>query len=66
MTHPDYKTVFNHACERATTLQMEVGIEKQREFGRIVYSAKLLPKPENRYGWELQCEVVKPGTPALS
>lgn len=66
MTHPDYKTVFNHAAQRATALQMDMGIEKQREFGRVVYTAKLLPKPEHRYGHELNCEVVSPRTPLLA
>jgi len=65
MTHHNYATVFNHAAKRATELQMDVGIEKIREFGKTVFSAKLLPRPENRTGWELRCEVVRPGTPTL-
>ncbi len=65
MTHANYNLVFNAAVDLADKCQMDAGIEKMNEFGRTVYSAKLLPKPENRYGWELRCEVVKPGAPKV-
>lgn len=58
-----YRTAFNAACERATRLQMDVGIEwnaYQRD-----YLAVLLPSPDRRYGAELRCEVVKPNTPPI-
>lgn len=58
-----YRTAFNAACERATRLNTDVGLEwnaYQRD-----YSAMLLPAPDKRYGAELRCEVVRPGTPPM-
>lgn len=55
-----YEAAFAAAQALANQLGREVGIEKANEFGRTVYLVKHLPKPENRCGWELRCEVVQP------
>ena len=61
-----YKEAFNHAAKKATELNMAVGIEKTREFTSTIFrSGFLLPKKENRCGFELTCEVVEPGQPFM-
>jgi hypothetical protein len=60
MTSPSYEKVHAYAQQMANKLGREMGIEKMREFGATVYSAKMLPNPENRAGWELRCEIVRP------
>lgn len=62
-TFPDYKPALAAAIELARSVNRECGIEKAREFGRTVYRVKMLPNPENRTGWELTCEVVRPTDP---
>jgi hypothetical protein len=57
-----YKEAHEHAVEVARSLdgRFEVGIEKMSEYGKPGYrSGFLLPKPKNRYGFELRCEVVR-------
>jgi len=61
--HSDWKAAHTAAVELARLLKRETGIEKAVEFGRTVYRVHSLPKPENRYGFELRCEVVRPGDP---
>lgn len=56
----NYDSVFAYAQDMANSLKREVGIEKMREFGTTVYTCRMLPNRENRYGWELTCEVVAP------
>jgi len=56
----DYNAVYAYASALAKQLGREVGIEKMNEFGRTVYTCKMLPRPENRCGWELRREVVHP------
>jgi hypothetical protein len=57
----NYKLVKAWAEEQARQLRIDVGIEKMHDpfRGGVIYSAKYLPKPEKRFGWELRCEVVK-------
>jgi hypothetical protein len=42
----------------ANKLGISVGIEKLTAFQG--WTIKLLPRPENRCGWELRCECVDP------
>lgn len=58
--HKDYATAFNEAVELANRVRMDVGLTANAFGG---WSISLLPYPENRRGWELQCQVVTPGTP---
>ena len=44
----------------------DMGVEKAKEYTNTVYRVAMLPRPENRYGWELRCEVVKPTDPIWS
>lgn len=59
----DWKEAHTEAIKLARRLGKEVGIEKTKEFGKEIFLIKHLPKPENRYGWELRCEIVKPSDP---
>jgi hypothetical protein len=60
---PDWKAAHTAAVELARLLKRETGIEKAKEFGREVFRVHSLPKPENRCGFELRCEIVRPGDP---
>lgn len=51
------------ACLLARQTQHDVGIWRTTEFGEEGYNIRTLPRPENRYGHELQCEVVTPKDP---
>ncbi len=62
-TFTDWKEAHTAAVTLARQCLMDVGIEACKEYGRKVLRVKLLPKPENRYGWELRCEVVRPSDP---
>ncbi len=59
----DYKEAHKSAVELARLLGRETGIEAIKEFGRKVFNVHSLPKPENRYGYELRMQVVRPGDP---
>ena len=58
-----WKEAHTAAVLLARQLGREVGLWKANEFGRTVFNVRSLPKPENRYGHELRCEVVGPGDP---
>lgn len=60
MVFDSYEAAWAAAYKLACDMQREVGIERASEFGREVYRVKHLPNRENRYGWELRCEVVLP------
>lgn len=59
----EWKVAHTAAVELARLLKRETGIEKAKEFGKEVYRVHSLPKPENRCGFELRCEIVRPGDP---
>lgn len=59
----NWKDARNAATLLARQLGRETGIEKMNQFGKEVFLVHHLPKPENRYGFELRCEVVKPDDP---
>lgn len=59
----DWKDAHNSAQRQANLYARDMGVEKANEFGKTVYRVKMLPNPENRYGWELRCEVVHPYLP---
>jgi hypothetical protein len=64
-----YQKSYHDALAAAITLARimgrEVGIEKFRDGrgAREGYVVRNLPKAENRTGWELRCEVVRPDDP---
>lgn len=61
-----YKQALAHAIITARNLggRFQVGLEKISEFGKPGFrSGFLLPKPENRFGFELRCEVVNASDP---
>ena len=51
------------AVVNARAYAHDYGIEKVNEFGTKGFRVFMLPKPENRYGHELRCEVVKASDP---
>lgn len=60
---PDWKTAHRYAVGLARKLGREVGIERTRWFGKETFVVHTLPKPENRQGFELRLEIVKPDDP---
>lgn len=62
-THNEWKDAHASAVQLARLLGRETGIEKGRQFGKDIYLVHSLPKPHNRCGFELRCEVVAPSDP---
>ena len=63
----DYREAFNSAVLLARQLGREVGIEKTPGLlGDNPYIVHHLPKSENRFGFELRCQVVHPDEPLMS
>lgn len=56
----DWKEARAEAQKRADASGLDVGLWRVVEFGKDGFNIRYLPKPENRYGHELQCEVVRP------
>ena len=59
----DWKEAHTHAVKLARQLGREVGILKAKEYNKTVFQVLHLPRPENRYGFELRCELVSPDDP---
>lgn len=59
----EYKEAHKAAVLLARTLGKEVGLLKAKEYTKDVLQIIHLPKPENRYGFELRCQVVSPSEP---
>jgi hypothetical protein len=59
----DWKEAHTAAVMLARQLNKEVGILKAKEYSSTVFQVMSLPKPENRYGFELRCELVNPSDP---
>jgi hypothetical protein len=58
-----WKEAHTAAVMLAREIGRETGIERQTQFGKDGYNVHMLPRPENRCGFELRCEVVRPGDP---
>lgn len=58
-----WKEAHTAACLLARQIGHDVGIWHQEEYGKDGYNIRSLPRPENRYGHELRCEVVTPKDP---
>ena len=61
--HQDWKQAHTAAVKLARELGKEVGLEKFKEYNTPGFRVFSLPKPENRYGHELRCEIVRPTDP---
>lgn len=59
----EWKDAHTAAVALARELRREVGLLKATEYGKPVFQVFNLPKPENRQGFELRCEVVRPSDP---
>lgn len=58
--YENYHDARSAAQHLANAQRKEVGLEKFNWLGRNGYRVFNLPKPENRYGFELRCETVSP------
>jgi hypothetical protein len=60
-----WKEAHTAAVLLARELKRDVGIWRVSKgyYPTETFSIRALPKPENRYGHELQCEVVSPNDP---
>lgn len=59
-TFPDYHDARAYAEQQTRELRQAHGIEKMPDTrGGECFSVKMLPNPENRFGWELRCEAVE-------
>lgn len=57
----NYQDAYAEARRQARQLRRPMGLEAQREYGRLVYAVKMIPiRIEDRYGWETRCQVVEP------
>jgi len=66
--HKTYQAAFNAAVELARLLGRETGLLKVAcpLARRDVYRVYTLPKPENRCGYELRCQIVRPDEPLMA
>lgn len=63
----EYRDAFNAACDMARLRHRDMGLEKaDNPLDGKGYRVISLPKPENRYGHELRCEVVTPDMPRMA
>lgn len=58
-----YDDAYDAARVKADQAGRAYGILRQREFGRDGFNVFCLPRPGNRFGFELRAEVVEPGSP---
>lgn len=57
----DYHEAYAAARKDAKQFNRPMGLEKAREYGKIVYRVKMLPiRADQRFGWETQCQVIEP------
>ena len=59
----DYKEAHTAAVTLARAPNREVGLEKYTEYTTKGFRVFGLPNPENRQGFELRCQVVRPSDP---
>ena len=60
-----YRDAFNAAVIKARESKREVGLEKFKEYNTPGFRVFSLPNPENRYGFELRCQIVRPDEPLM-
>ena len=61
--YDSYHDAHEAAISLARASGLDVGLAKGNEYGRTVFTLRYLPKPENRCGHELRCEIVRPTDP---
>ena len=60
MRFKTWNEAHTHAQRKANTLGLSMGIEKTKEFGKLGFNVRIIPKPKNRYGKDYLCEAVEP------
>jgi len=58
-TFPTYEEAFQYAQQQANATGISMGLEKPTAYEKG-WNVSFLPKPANRSGWELRCQVVDP------
>ena len=61
----EYRDAHAAALSLAKLLGRETGIEAAKEYTRAGFNVHSLPRPENRCGFELRCELVRPDDPPM-
>ena len=61
--HEKYLAKYNETVLKAREMGLDYGLE-WNEYSKD-FRSFMLPKPENRYGHELRCEVVRPTDPLV-
>jgi len=56
----DYEEAYKVGREMAEKCNCDVSLRKCNEFGRVVYNLNLLPRVENRFGRDLDGEIIHP------
>lgn len=59
-TFVDYKDARAFAERRAVEWKTPQGIEKRKEYGKVLWLVRSLPRRDKRYGVDLLCEAVEP------
>ena len=65
-TFDDYDAAVIDAGERSLATGLPYGVEKNKEYGRIVYYVRGLPRADKRFGVDLRCEAIEPSSAALA
>lgn len=63
MDFATYHEAYDYAVEQSRKLRLDHGIEKTKLFGKVRWSVRMLPRPENCQGFELRMERVTPESP---
>lgn len=60
MRFATYREARTYAATQVRELRMAHGIERQKTYTREgEWHVMMLPRPENRSGWELRCESIE-------
>lgn len=61
----NYRDAHREALRRACLLRRETGILAVADYEGKGFNVYNLPRKENRYGFELRCETVRPDDPPM-
>ena len=64
--HASYDAAVTEAATKALSTGLAYGLSVRREYGRNVYTVRVLPSPALRFGVDLRCEVIDPSNAALA
>lgn len=61
----EWRPAREYAEEQTARLKVAHGIERVDNALERGFVVRMLPRPENRQGWELRCEAVEVGEPRM-